>query len=244
MAVPVLCTQCGGAIAPDDINVAEGIAYCRECRTLNRLATLLEAADLSDVDPADPPTGCSMRDEGAQIVISASPRSLASAGGMIFFAVFWNGVVSVLVFPAIEGLLYHTLGAVPAWFPHHPFSGGSGQTLPIGMVIFLCFFLIPFVAIGLSAIAMVLTTLLGRCEVRLRGPEGIAFTGVGPFGWTRRFDASAVRSIRSGDAGWSEDNQQKVAVIIEADRTIRIGSILPEQRRRWMEAALRRLLLN
>ena len=249
----VICLECGDEIGPDDVNVGEGVAYCRGCGSLSRLSEILDQAegDREDpfhpsaperqVDPDVPPRGCAIRDDGLQTTLRASARSAGGIAGGLFATLFWNGIVSIFVLVAIAGTLHHILGSVPSWFPAPNFSSGGG--MPLGMVLFLWIFLLPFIGIGLLLAGAFLTSLLGRVEVRVRHNRGVAFTGFGPFGWKRRFDAGAVRSVRMGRTTWKENNRSKPVIVIEADRTIRIGSILSDDRRAWLAAALRRLLV-
>lgn len=168
--------------------------------------------------------------------ISASARSGKAAAGTMFAALFWNGIVSVFVLIALGGTVQAIFGSLPTWFPA---PGNMG--MPLGMVLFLWVFLLPFIGIGLMLFGTLLTTLGGRCEVRLRGTEGTIFTGVGPFGWKRRFDAGQVTSVRLGKTAWSRNDERQPCVLIEAEKTLRFGSVLPSERREWMASALRQL---
>lgn len=248
MSTRVTCSQCHQEIPEADVNVTEGVAYCRKCGTLSRLADLLDDAEFSipEVDTSIPPRGCVMRETGLWTTIRASARSVGGGCGLLFAALFWNGIVSIFVLIALGGTIYHLFGGIPAWFPA-PFSQGSntGSSMPLGMVIFLWVFLLPFIAIGLLLIGSLLTTTLGRVEVRVRQSEGVAFTGFGPIGWRRRFDASDVKSVGLGKTTWKENNRSKPVIVIETNngRILRLGSILPEERRAWMAKALRELLI-
>lgn len=184
MPVRVLCCKCSTEIAPDDVNVGEGVAYCRKCGTLTQLADLVANAEdnLDSVDRGPPPRGCVVRDEGTQIIVRASAHSLVGAAGTLFATVFWNGIVSVFVLGAASGTIFHLFGSVPSWFPVPSINGGSGSGMSLGMVIFLWIFLIPFIAAGAMLAGATLTLLFGRVEVRLRGPVGMVFMGFGPVG--------------------------------------------------------------
>jgi len=114
--------------------------------------------------------------------------------------------------------------------------------MPVGMLIFLWVFLTPFITIGLVMIGALLITVMGRVEVRLRDEDGVVFLGCGPIGWRRRFNASDVRSISIGETTWRQNNQSKPVIVIDCGRKLRFGATLPEDRRAWMAAALRKLL--
>ncbi len=251
---------CGAQIAIEDVNMAEGVALCRRCGRLSRLADLAapanERASGSSKDQAearkaaalaqgDPPRGCAIRDFGDRVVLRASARSLAGAGGLLFFAVFWNGIVSIFLVIMIASFLHHAGITLPSWFPT-PFGSGSGtsQNMPLGMTVFMALFLTPFVLVGVTVIGALMITIVGRVEVRLRGPDGVVFTGVGPLGWKRRFDADAVEAVLLTDADIEENGKKKRAIAIETGKkTIKFASLLPDQRRLWLGGVLKTMLM-
>lgn len=254
---------CGATIPIEDINVPEGVALCRRCGKLSRLA------DLAGVDQAprdkgskkdqaeerkalalaqgDPPGGCAIRDFGDRVTLRASARSVGGAAGMLFFAAFWNGITGIFVVIMISSLLLHLGVTLPAWFPTPFASGGGGsgnQNMPLGMTIFMALFLTPFVLIGLTVIGALFVTIAGRVEVRLRGPDGEIFTGVGPFGMKRRFNADSVEAVLLTDADIEENGKKKRAIAIETSKkTLKFASLLPDQRRLWLGGVLKTMLL-
>lgn len=264
------CPTCGGVIVEDDINIKEGVGLCRACDKLWRLGELAEGSVaydgpfakvvnklvstsgdevITDAEmPAAVPSGCWLSDSGTQIVVGAKCRS-ASGFFFLIFATFWNSIVSVFVLIAAGGLYTNLIGTLPSWFPMAGNSSGgkhggmTASTMPLGMTLFLCVFLIPFVLVGAGTAAAALVGLFGKVEVRLNGREGVAFTGVGAIGWKRAFEADLVRNVKIGDAGSSTNNKPDRTVIIEANRRIKIGTMLSEERQRWFAGALRKILV-
>jgi len=252
------CPSCGAEIAVEKINIAEGVGLCDACGEVSRLADIADGNDQDEssvapvVDAADdPPPGCALDDRGNEIIVRASCRSLGSAIFGLIFGTFWNGIVSIFVLIAIGGLYTNITGQpLPSWFPapsggssgpgHHGTSGNLGPN----MTLFLCVFLVPFVLVGVGMIIFVLVSLFGRNEVRLRGEEAVVRTAIGPVGWKRRFDASKVTQVRIGRTSWKENNRTKPVICIEAERTLRFGSSMREDRRAWMCAVLRKLLVE
>lgn len=266
---------CGSRIDIDDINVPEGVALCRRCGRLSRLADLAgggdeqgpkgskqdraEARKAIALAQGDPPGGCVIRDYGDRVTLRASARSLPGAAGLAFFAIFWNGIVSVFLVVLFSSIMAHMGVTLPAWFPTPMGSGGGGggggassgssnSNMPLGMTIFMALFLTPFVLIGLTVLGALLTTLVGRVEVRLRGPAGEVFTGVGPIGWKRRFNADAVEAIRFTDSGIEQEGKKRRAIAIETDparggKTLKFATLLPDQRRLWLGGVLKTMLL-
>ena len=75
------------------------------------------------------------------------------------------------------------------------------------------------------------------------------FTGVGPLGYRRRFMPSHVSDVRIEDKMWRDNDgnrQQKTYVIIETQegKLIRFGSMLSNERRRFLAARLRKFLVR
>jgi hypothetical protein len=245
-----VCPACGKTIAIDDINVPEGVGLCRACGKLSRLADI---ADQPVIDPktlaSPPPPGCSIEEifgGGGGQILRASLRSPGSAIGALAICLFWNGIVSIFLLFAIGGLYTNLVGPLPKWFPI-PGSGGNkgnlGPNMGMGETLFLCIFLIPFVLIGLTFICAFLACLVGRIEVTLDATQGRVRTGFGPFNWTRRFDPAQVKRVAGGRTAYQVNDQNKPTIVIEADRTIKFGSTLPDHRREWLLAALHQLLI-
>lgn len=251
MADKVMCRKCRGEIPPVDVNVGEGVAFCRACETLSRLSDILRESETADVDVNVLPRGCEVIDNGVQTIVRASARSLRGAMGAMFIVCFWNGIVSIFVLIALAGTIQHVFGSVPQWFPAPPFSsnGGPNQSpsaMPLGMVMFLWIFLTPFIAIGLVMFGVLCTCIAGRVEVKFDNDSGVVFTGCGTLGWKRRFDLTSVESVTLGETTWKQNDETKPVIVIDCGppQKIRFGSTLPDDRRNWMVSALRKLLVG
>lgn len=255
---------CGATIPIEDINIAEGVALCRRCGKVSRLGTLAggevvaqpgrsatgKSKDAAEERKAavlargDPPRGCGLHDWGDRVSLRVSARSASSALGLLFFCAFWNGIVSIFLVVLFSSILAHLGIALPAWFPS-PMGSGPGQSanMPLGMTVFMGLFLTPFVAIGLAMFGAFVVAVAGRVEVRLRGPDGVVFTGVGPLGWKRKFNADAVEAIRFIDSDVEVNNRKQRAIAIETPtKTLKFGSGLPDQRRLWLGGVLKTML--
>jgi hypothetical protein len=243
-----VCPACGAELPLSSINIAEGVGLCPACGKLSRLSEIADADDAAvTVDPSGvPPRGCRIDDEGSRIIVSASARSIAGAAGLAFICMFWNGITSVFVVFAIGGLYTNLVGPLPRWFPTPSSGHGShaGSPIPLGMAIFMMLFMTPFILIGLAMLMAFFTALAGEVRVLIEGARGAVRTGVGPFGWTTRFDASQVKSVRRDLTRWQQNGKSKPLIEIDADRKIRFGSVLPDERRDWMIATLRPLLVT
>lgn len=242
MPTPI-CAKCRRVIPGDDINVAKDVAYCRECNLSYRLSDLTLNDDASaNLDLHRPPAGAWYRSDGGGTVIGATNRSLGMAFGALFFALFWNGIVSVFVVLAIAGTLQNLHVPQPAWFPAPKMNGGN---MGWGMVLFLWLFLTPFICIGLLVAATCLSSLFGRTEVKIENTRGTAFIGIGALGWKRRFDASQVRDVRINQTR-NNQGRDTFAILIETreGKQLKLGSMLSNERRQFVLGALRKALVR
>jgi hypothetical protein len=198
------------------------------------------------LDLRRPPAGAWYSDDGRGVIVGATHRSLGTAIGALAVAIFWNGIVSVFVLLAIAGTLRNMHVPLPHWFPA---PNMNDSPMSVGMTIFLWIFLTPFILIGLAMIAAFLSSIGGRTEVTINNREGSIFTGIGWLGYRRRFDASTAKDVRIDDKQWRDsdgDRQRRVAIVIEthAGKRLKLGSMLPEERRKFVAAAVRKALLR
>jgi len=239
------CARCSRVISGDDVNVEKDVAYCRACNVAYPLSSLARGAVLeADVDLYRPPPGCWHRHDGLGMVTGATHRSWGATLGFFAICLFWNGIVSVFVLLALSSTLRLLAVPVPEWFPAPKMNGDEMGT---GMTIFLWIFLTPFIAVGLAMVGAFLSALAGRTEFRHHRDEGVVFTGIGPLGWRRRFPVSDVTEVRIDDQQWRDsdgDRQRKTHIVVElrSGRLIKFGTMLREDRRKFLAAAVRKML--
>jgi hypothetical protein len=237
------CTKCRRVIPSDDINVANDVAYCRDCNISYRLSELTyDNAITASVDLNDPPQGAWYRSDGGGTVIGATHRSLGSAAGMLFVTLFWNGIVSVFVSVALASTLHLLHLPTPHWFPAPRMNNSD---MGWGITLFLWLFLTPFIAIGLLFAGTFLSSLCGRTEVSIDHTQGTLFAGVGALGRRRKFDPSQVRDVRIVN---NLNNQGKATSIIMIEtregKQLKLGSLLNNERKQFVAGALRRTLVR
>jgi hypothetical protein len=247
VSVQPICPRCKSVIPGEDINVARDIAFCRNCNVSHSLSALSSGRVVDEnVDVSRPPDGTWFRREGDGLVLGATNRSLGSAFGLLFFAVFWNGIVSFFVLAALVSTLHHLGVSAPEWFPAS--LAKSGTNMPLGLTIFLWIFLTPFIAIGLFVFSQFLNCLAGRTEVRLQGGRGVIFTGVGHMGFRKRFAASDVRDVRIEDKSWFDSKgnpRRNTQIVIDTNiNPLKFGNMLAEPRRGFMAGALKKELVR
>ena len=238
------CAKCRRTIPGDDINVAQDVAYCRDCNISYSLSELTSDDEFTAVvELRDPPEGAWFVSDGSSAVIGATNRNLVNGVGFLFFALFWNGLLSVFVVFAIAGTLHHLHVPLPGWFPMPKMEGGG--EMDVGMTVFLWLFLTPFIGIGLIVAGAVLSSFFGRTEVRIANSQAIIFNGIGAVGWKRRFDCSQIKSVKQHRSHNSEGSDT-LTILMEtrAGKQIKFGSMLSSERRQFILAALRQTVLR
>jgi hypothetical protein len=241
------CPDCDELLTSDAMNIKEGVALCPGCGKLSRLSDLNTSGRSITEILARPPAGCSINSDGQCVVVTASLRSLA---GFLFasgFALFWNGITSVFVLIAIAGLYTNLIGPLPHWFPAPGMKEGkpemNGGPMDLGMTLFLCIFLIPFVTVGIGMVGVAVMNLIGKVEVVIDEFDSYSATGMGFLRWKQRFDPREVRAVEFGTTAWQSDGGRNKLIEIRANRTVKFGSMLQCDRLEWLRAVLRQLLL-
>lgn len=235
-----LCPSCGEELPAEAINIAEGVALCPSCKRLSRLSEVVSGKRPLAEILSQPPAGCSVAEWGHEVIVHATLRSVSHFLGALAVALFWNGIVSVFVLIAVSGLYANLVGPLPEWFP----APEMDSSMSMGMTLFLCVFLTPFILVGLSLVGAALLAAAGKIEVLIGDSQAVVKTGVGFLVWRRRFDPTQVHRVTIGKSAWKSNDQAKELIAIEADRTIKFGTLLPDERREWLQTVLHVLLTS
>lgn len=242
------CPSCDEAINSDAINIKEGVALCPGCGKLSRLSELNTSGRSVAETLAQPPAGCSVASDGRRVTATVSMRSLA---GFIFpagFALFWNGITSVFVLIAVAGLYANLVGPLPNWFPAPGVKNGkpemNDEPMDLGMTLFLCVFLIPFVTVGIGMASVAIINLIGKVEVVIDEFDSYVATGIPFLRWKKRFDPREVTAVEFGCTSWQSEGGSNKLIEIKANRLVRFGSLLQSDRMEWLRAVLRQTLLS
>ncbi len=246
LSVTPTCPRCKRVIPSEDVNVAKDIAFCRNCDLSHSLSALISGNSVdTDVDLSRPPAGTWVQRQGDGLVVGATNRSLGQAFGLLVFALFWNGIVSVFVLLVATATLQHLGLRPPAWFPAAFTKPGH---VSVGTTVFLWLFLTPFIAVGMLVFSSALSCLAGRTEIRLQGKEGTLFTGIGPLGFRKRLNSTDVKDVRIEDRTWQDNRgaaRHNTQIVIDTGlKPIRFGSMLTADRRRFLAGALKQELLG
>lgn len=235
------CSKCQRVIPADDINVARDVAFCRSCSLSYALSDLThEDEEESNVDLNRPPNGTWHRETAIGTVVGASHFKLKSAAGLLFVTLFWNGIVSIFVTLAVAATLKNLHITPPESFPVPKMNG---KEMGVGITVFLWLFLTPFITIGSILAVSLLSTLFGRTEVEVSGGIASIRVGIGPVAWTRRLDLSQMGTLRLHEnVNRNGGNTESILVETRDGKEIKFGSLLPDNRRRYLLAALKAML--
>ncbi|HMO13640.1 MAG TPA: hypothetical protein PKD64_04250 [Pirellulaceae bacterium] len=243
------CPACDQELTAEEINIKEGVGLCPSCGKLSRLSELNHGPQSMEEMLDNPPQGCSVTPWGQGAVVRVSSRSVGGFFAAAGFALFWNGIVSIFVLIAVAGLYTNLVGPLPEWFPS-PVGSEAGKveaegSLPgLGMTLFLCVFLIPFVLVGMFMVWTALFCLFGITKVSLDALESYVSTGIGFLSWKRRFDANQVREILITEPISHSEGRSTKVVEIRADKTIKFGSGLSAEKQAWTVAVMNAMLLG
>jgi hypothetical protein len=224
----VQCPRCGQRIAPDDVNVARDIAFCRRCNEVHALSDTLAVTDIEDADLSAPPDGVTVEDYGGRFALEASLRS-GAAVFFVIFALFWNSIVWSFVFAAVAAAI-----TGEEMFDDGPFPG------------FVFVFMIPFVLVGLGTGYAALLGLFGKVRIALEGGILTVRTGVAGLNRTKMVAWDDVTEVRMKEVARTSTNHgpSKPVYAIEIDgvRPFTFGVFLKEPRREYIAGVLRKKL--
>lgn len=241
------CPDCDEPITADAMNIKEGVALCPTCGKLTRLSELNSSGRTIAEILAQPPRGCVVSSDGRSAKASVSLFSLL---GFIFpagFALFWNSIVSIFVLTVIAGLYSNFIGPVPNWFPAPGVKAGqpqmNGAPMDLGMTLFMCVFLTPFVLVGIMMPFIALMNLVGKVVVVIDEMESYVATGIGFLKWKKRFDPKEVQAVEFGANRWQSKETSSQLLVLKGSRVTRFGSFLDEEQQLWLRAVLKEILL-
>jgi hypothetical protein len=211
----IICPHCRREISTTDVNVEKDIALCRNCNETFSFAELLEQTSAPAVDLTRPPKGVWFHRDPQGFDLGVTTRS-----GLAFFLVPFMCVWSGFSLGGIYGSQIY----------HGKFN------------LFMSLFGIPFVLGTLLFGSIAVMSVCGKVLVSIRRDEGRVFTGVGPFGWNRRFKWSGVTGIREDLSRYQRNGRSMPLIEIQGADPLRFASGINDVRRQFMLRALQQLL--
>lgn len=210
-----ICSNCNARIRASQINVATDVAVCAQCNEIHCLSSLVASDDVpAEFSINSPPRGAWFRDDIHEWRIGASTRSPAA-----FFMVPFMGVWSGFSLGGIYGTQL-----------------AKGE-FDLGSSLFGIPFLIGTIVFGTLA----LMTVFGRTEITVSNADGRVFTGIGPIGWTRRFDWSKVSRVSEDALGYQYSGGSGQVISLVGETKIKCASMMTEARRYFILQGLRKL---
>ncbi|MCF3651142.1 hypothetical protein [Synoicihabitans lomoniglobus] len=205
------CPSCGNALPLSDVDIAQDVALCRKCGHLSKASALVDHTfDVTAL--RNPPAGAWMRPTMNGVAIGATTRS-AAAFFLVPFMLVWSG---------------GSLGGI---------YGTQIRSGEFNLVLSL--FGIPFVLGSILFWGIALMAIWGKVEVRLRGGIGTALVGIGRIGWKRTFQLNQVTNITEELRTGNRRGGVAHTIVLHGPKSIRFGSGLSPDRRRFMIQALR-----
>lgn len=216
----ISCRACGTLLPPTQLNLATDVAICWNCGEAFSISAMVAAGQNAEhFDINQPPNGAWFERTAPGWQIGATTRSS----------------VAVFIVPGLCVWSGFALGGIyGTQIVHREFNLLSSL------------FGVPFVLATLFFGSVAAMTVCGKVTVSTDGNEGRVFTGIGPFGWIRRFDWSAVSAVTETPS-LARDiirNQGVVMIALSGQSLICFGSLLSEARRYYMLKNLQRLLVD
>lgn len=207
------CPHCQTTIPLADVNVATDIALCRACGRTMSFSENSGAGRISLDCLADPPRNIRVEsgfsDETKVIYRRISPVLWF----LVPFAAIWSG-------GSLTGIYWNQIKE-GRFDPHMSLFG------------------IPFAFGTIVLLTIIAYLALGKWVITLNRGEGTVFTGVGPFGWTRRFsyNRDSVVSLCMTDV--KINNQPQEGIRISTDgKALTFGALLKKDSKQFIAAAI------
>ncbi len=242
------CPACDNEIKPPDINIAEGVALCSGCGELSLLSDLNFSGSTTDETLSNTPNDIIINSYNNKIEVSISLFSITKFLGSLAGSIFWNGIVSVFLSLAVAAVYYNIFGPVPDWFPTPGLVEGkpimNGEVMGVGMTIFFCVFLTPFVVVGTGMIINTLLMLFGTTLIVIDRNNSYVSTGISFIRLKKQFDPMNVESVKYILSKFYQENQRNYVIEISSTRSIKFGLLLSEDQQNWISSFLRAVLIQ
>ena len=242
------CPACDNEIKPSDINIAEGVALCSSCGQLSHLSNLNFSGHTTDEILSNTSNDIKINGDSNRIEATISLFSISKFLGSLSISLFWNGIVSIFLSLAAAAVYYNLYGPVPDWFPTLGLENGrpimNDEVMGVGMTIFFCAFLTPFVVIGTGMIVNTLLRLCGTTKVVIDRYNSYVSTGISFVRLKRQFDPMNVRSIKYVLSRFNQENQENYVIEISSTRDVKFGSLLSENQKNWVSSFLKAVLIQ
>ena len=211
------CDYCKAEIAVADVNVSTDIALCRSCGKTMPFSNIAPPAGAEEMDMKHPPKGLRFEDSsirGKSIIYRKIPMSLIF---LIPFTLAWSGV---------------SMGGIY-----------GSQIMSGEFNLFMSLFGLPFLIGTIVLVSTILFGLFGRWRISFNQGTLEVAAEIGPVGWTRRISYDRDTRVSIKTSGWSKNgNPQEAIHLTNCEKTLKFGSTLPDEAKRFVAEAIRRTI--
>lgn len=211
----LICKKCNTLIPSDNVNVAEGICYCRQCNEAFRIASYL--AETDTVERAEKPDDTlieSYADAGSMGMIIPPGKSKSVAFFFLFFSLFWNGITWTIFIASLS----------------------KGEILPM-------LFMIPFILVGILTFFAFLFYLCGEFSLMIDLQKCYAIWSVSKFKYKKTVRCNEITDVAE-DVVYTKNHQPMYGVGIKygKNKSLRFASSATEAERLWIIGEIRHFL--
>ena len=188
---------------------------CPACHEAFALSELVAQGHETDSDLGEPPSGTWFRTEANGWELGGTTRH-PIAFFLVPFMCVWSG---------------GSLGGIY-----------GSQIIQGKFNLVMSLFGLPFVAGTVLFGSIMLMTIVGKVTVRVEDGDGVIFTGVGSFGWNRRFRWEEINRIEEIMTSFQSPGNSGRMLALEGKTRLTFGSMLNQGRRYFFLQVLRRML--
>ena len=168
-----------------------------------------------------------MSDDGTQISFHIRMGTFSRFIKGVLVTLFVSSILSILGYTYVTSLQRHFAGDAPM---------NLGDILVPGVL------LSAGVLALLNLVCGTVLTLVGSIRIVIGEIDSRVSVGIGPVMWTRRFATQEFRGVAIGESFWRTRTTTHELIVLTADRTIRFGAMLPNDRRSWLQESLKKIL--
>jgi hypothetical protein len=216
--VKITCPHCKAVIPASQLNVGTDVAVCEKCNEAFSLSALAAGGKVTPgFDIHEPPCGAWFEETSTGWRIGATTRSPV-AFFLVPFMCVWSGF---------------TLGGIYG-------SQIINGEFDIGISLFGIPFLLGTLLFGSIAVMSV----CGKEVIEVEGDDGRVFAGVGPIGWTWRFNWASISSIEEDFSNHQHGGNSGRVIALVGQTKLQIAGIMSESRRYYLLQCLRKFLAD
>jgi len=217
--VKIVCPKCQAHISANAVNIAQGVAFCKDCDEGFSLNGLAREQEIPRIErPADARSTLTRSAEHIAVVLP--PGGLKGIGCfMTFFTLFWNGVTWTVGFGMLAALV-----------------GGTGTGPALGVGFFGLLFMVPFVLIGLVTGVIALYCVFGETLLAMDRQHFILDRRLFRYKYVLKYPFADITKIELAEAyRQNESPVYGVGIFLKSKHMpLAFGSSLSEEEKGWL----------